>query len=83
MKLTLCECGPAYLMRINRSFWMRWVPNRRLYYCTRCDAEMFLTRVGLRRSSAPSGPAALAQGDSADTPIFGRSVRSNQSAVGH
>lgn len=48
VKVTLCECGPAYLLRTNRSWWMRLIRSRRLYYCARCDLEMFLTRDALR-----------------------------------
>jgi hypothetical protein len=38
-------------MRANRSGWMRLVRNRRLYYCAKCDAEMFLTRQALGTGS--------------------------------
>jgi hypothetical protein len=47
VRLKTCDCGPAFLIRTNRSWWMRWIPSRRLYYCARCDSEMFLTREAL------------------------------------
>ena len=50
MRLTLCDCGVAYLVRLNRSFWMRFVPGRRHYFCVRCKSHELLSRHGLRRA---------------------------------
>ena len=50
MRLNLCDCGVAYLVRLNRSFWMRFVPGRRHYFCVRCKAHQLLSRQGLRRA---------------------------------
>ena len=58
MRLTLCNCGVAYLVRLNRSFWMRFVPGRRHYFCVRCKSHQLLSRVGLRRAF-PTLPAQM------------------------
>jgi hypothetical protein len=58
MRLTLCTCGVAYLVRLNRSFWMRFVPGRRHYFCVRCKSHELLSRHSLRRAF-PSLPAQM------------------------
>lgn len=50
MKLSLCDCGVAYLVRLNRSLWMRFVPGRRHYFCVRCKCHQLLSRTELRRA---------------------------------
>lgn len=50
MRLTLCNCGVAYLVRLNRSAWMRFVPGRRHYFCVRCKSHELLSRNNLRRA---------------------------------
>ena len=68
MRLNLCNCGVAYLVRLNRSFWMRFVPGRRHYFCVRCKSHQLLSRQGLRAAfptlapqmdSSVTAPAAL------------------------
>ncbi len=49
MRLTPCGCGVTFLVRLNRSFWMRWVPGRRHYYCVCCKSHQLLSRLNLRR----------------------------------
>lgn len=63
MRLTLCDCGVAYLVRLNRSFWMRLVPGRRHYFCVRCKSHALLSRQALRRAF----PALPPQMDNATT----------------
>jgi hypothetical protein len=58
MRVTLCDCGVAYLVRLNRSFWMRFVPGRRHYFCVRCKAHQLLSRHNLRRAF-PTLPAQM------------------------
>lgn len=58
VRLTTCDCGPDFLIRMNRSWWMRLIPERRFYYCARCDTEMFLSRSHVGSIGAePSRPA--------------------------
>ncbi|HET8747635.1 MAG TPA: hypothetical protein VFM98_18700 [Ramlibacter sp.] len=70
MRLSLCDCGVAYLVRLNRSFWMRFVPGRRHYFCVRCKTHQLLSRQGLRQAfpalptqmdTSATAPAALEQ----------------------
>lgn len=49
MKLNPCDCGVFYLVRMNRSTWMRMLPGRRHYYCVRCKAHELLSRQNLRQ----------------------------------
>jgi hypothetical protein len=56
MKLTPCGCGISYLVRLNRSFWMRWVPGRRHYFCVCCKSHQLLSRVHLRRMFPTMAP---------------------------
>jgi hypothetical protein len=58
MRLNLCDCGVAYLVRLNRSFWMRFVPGRRHYFCVRCKSHQLLSRHALRRAF-PGLPAQM------------------------
>ena len=44
VKLTTCGCGMASLVRLRRSWWMRLMPNRRRYYCARCDSDLLVDR---------------------------------------
>jgi hypothetical protein len=50
MRLTLCDCGVAYLVRLNRTGWMRFAPGRRHYFCVRCKSHQLLSRNNLRRA---------------------------------
>jgi hypothetical protein len=50
MRLTLCDCGVAYLVRLNRTGWMRFVPGRRHYFCVRCKSHQLLSRSNLQRA---------------------------------
>lgn len=64
MRLKTCDCGPAFLIRINGSWWMRLMTTRRLYYCARCDTELFLTRRHLHGAGADSSRPALSSSPS-------------------
>ena len=84
MRLTLCNCGVAYLVRLDRSFWMRFVPGRRHYFCVRCKSHELLSRNGLRRAFptlprqmdiAATAPAALEQ-RATPSELFASSTRS-------
>lgn len=72
VRLTTCDCGPAFLIRANRSGWMRLISSRRLYYCARCDTEMFVTRKHMV-ASAESGrpPLAALPPDVHETSVLG------------
>jgi hypothetical protein len=48
MRFSPCDCGVVNLVRMNRSFWMRWLPDRRHYFCVRCKAYQLLSRRNLR-----------------------------------
>lgn len=61
MRLTLCDCGVAYLVRLNRTAWMRFVPGRRHYFCVRCKSHQLLSRNNLRRAF-PTLPQMIASG---------------------
>lgn len=83
MRLTLCDCGLAYLVRLNRSFWMRLVPGRRHYFCVRCKSHELLSRTGLRRAfpnlpsqmdTSSTAPAALEQ-PATPSELFAASTR--------
>ena len=83
MRLTLCDCGVAYLVRLNRSFWMRFVPGRRHYFCVRCKAHQLLSRRGLRRAfpklppqmdTSVTAPGALEQ-PAAPSELFAATTR--------
>jgi hypothetical protein len=83
MRLTLCDCGVAYLVRLNRSFWMRFVPGRRHYFCVRCKSHQLLSRHGLRRAfpalppqmdTSVTAPGALEQ-PAAPSELFAASTR--------
>lgn len=52
VRLKRCDCGPAFLTRMNRSWWMRLLTSRRLYYCAKCDTELFITRRHLNESAS-------------------------------
>jgi hypothetical protein len=56
LKLTACNCGARGLVRIDRAFWMRLVPTRRLYYCPACETRQFLTRSAVLRALASPLP---------------------------
>ena len=45
LRLTGCGCGTGQLVRINRSFWMKLWPRRRLYYCAKCGTRQWLRRL--------------------------------------
>jgi len=68
MKLSLCDCGVAYLVRLNRSVWMRLVPGRRHYFCVRCKSHQLLSRRALRRAF-PLLPAQMDSSTTAPAPL--------------
>lgn len=68
MRLNPCGCGLGYLVRLNRTFWMRFVPGRRHYYCVRCKSHELLSREDLRRLF-PSLPSVLDRDDTAPAPL--------------
>lgn len=53
VRLAPCGCGAEYLVRIERAWWMRAFAWRRLYFCTRCRARLFI------RKPAPVPPGAV------------------------
>ena len=59
MRLTLCDCGVAYLVRLDRTAWMRFVPGRRHYFCVRCTSHQLLSRNNLRLAF-PTRPRPIA-----------------------
>ncbi len=54
VKLVPCGCGPAHLVRIERSWWMRSVVGRRLYFCTQCRSRLLIPKPAL---TLPAGAA--------------------------
>lgn len=68
MLWTPCDCGLRFLVRLNRTFWMRLVPGRRHYYCVRCSSHELLAREGLRRLF-PTAPAELLVAETAPAPL--------------
>jgi hypothetical protein len=42
MRLTLCGCDVAYYQRLPRKWWMRLLPTRQRFRCTKCGASMFV-----------------------------------------
>ena len=44
LRLTPCDCGSQYLVRLNRMAWMRIVPTRRHYFCAKCRDRQFVPR---------------------------------------
>jgi hypothetical protein len=56
MRLTPCDCGVSWLVRMNRSFWMRLLPARRHYFCVRCRSAQLLSREDLRRANPAMSP---------------------------
>lgn len=56
MRLTPCDCGVTWLVRMNRSFWMRLLPARRHYFCVRCRSAQLLSRAHLRRANPDMSP---------------------------
>ena len=84
MKLSLCDCGVAYLVRLNRSLWMRFVPGRRHYFCVRCKEHQLLSRANLRRAfpglpaqmdTAVTAPGALEQPPAVPSELFAATTR--------
>ena len=53
MKLSPCKCDPQHFHRVSRRWWMRLVPMRRLFQCSKCQAFLFL-----RSAAARSGRVA-------------------------
>ena len=43
-KLLGCSCHAQYLERIPRSFWMRFIPLIRLYYCANCNSRVLASK---------------------------------------
>jgi hypothetical protein len=68
MRLTPCNCGLGYLVRLNRSLWMRLVPGRRHYYCVRCKSHELLSREGLR-ALFPELPSLMDRDQTAPAPL--------------
>lgn len=56
MRLTPCECGPEYLVRLNREGWMRWIPTRRHYFCAKCKERQLLPRRAFVSWWLPNAP---------------------------
>lgn len=51
LRLVPCGCGADYLVRIERSWWMRVFAWRRLYFCTQCRSRLLIRKPPL----APPG----------------------------
>jgi hypothetical protein len=49
MKFSLCNCGVRYLVRANRSYWMRLFIGRRHFFCVRCRSNQLLSREKLQQ----------------------------------
>ena len=84
MRLSMCNCGVAYLVRLNRSFWMRFVPGRRHYFCVRCKSHALLSRANLRRAfpmlspqmdSSVTAPGLLEQPPAVPSELFASTTR--------
>ena len=77
LKLSPCGCGPEFLVRIERSWWMRVFTWKRLYFCTQCRRRLFIARP---RGAVPLGtrPQALAPRDEAQ-----RHLNASLTASGH
>jgi hypothetical protein len=73
LKLSPCGCGAEFLVRIERSWWMRVFTWKRLYFCTQCRRRLFIARprtaapgatlpptLAARRAEPGSAPAPLA-----------------------
>ncbi|MDP9899036.1 hypothetical protein [Variovorax ginsengisoli] len=43
-KLMGCACEFRELERIPRSFWMRWIPFVRFYYCRQCRQQFLASK---------------------------------------
>ncbi|HEY0825220.1 MAG TPA: hypothetical protein VGD76_15645 [Ramlibacter sp.] len=56
MRLTPCDCGVSWLVRMNRTFWMRLLPGRRHYFCVRCKSAQLLSRSHLRSAFPAMSP---------------------------
>jgi hypothetical protein len=50
MNWSRCGCDIRLLVRLDRTFWMRFVARRRHYYCPRCGIRQFLSRRSLREA---------------------------------
>jgi len=44
LKFGPCGCGPEFLVRIERTWWMRVFTWKRLYFCTQCRRRLFMAR---------------------------------------
>ena len=80
MKLTPCDCGLQYLVRLDRALWMRLVPGRRHYFCVRCRCHQLLSRTGVGRlceglrpdlEAAVTAPGALEEDSTRPPSAFG------------
>ena len=65
LKLSSCGCGPEFLVRIERSWWMRIFTWKRLYFCTQCRRRLFIARP---RTAAPVGTMAARRAESGSAP---------------
>ena len=58
LRITPCSCGEQYLVRLNRSTWMRFVPGRRHYFCAKCKQRQWLPRRAFASWWLPAAPEA-------------------------
>jgi hypothetical protein len=68
VRLAPCGCGTEYLVRIERAWWMRAFGWRRLYFCTRCRARLFIRKPAPVPPGTVRAPAAQAPGQREDAP---------------
>jgi hypothetical protein len=45
LRLFSCGCGPQFLRRIHRAWWMRLLPGFGQYLCLRCDQRVLRPRL--------------------------------------
>lgn len=46
---SLCTCDDCDLVRIHRTWWMRFVSSKRLYECRGCGARLFVPKQAVER----------------------------------
>lgn len=45
LRTSCADCDYSQVERIPRSFWMRWLPSLRHYYCRQCDSALLAPKV--------------------------------------
>jgi hypothetical protein len=65
MRWSCCGCDVRFLVRLDRRLWMRAVPGRRHYFCARCKAHQFLSRLDVRNALPADAPPELCAADTA------------------